>query len=189
MSSADSVERALVALGELHREIDRDVRHLTEIHATRLHCRRGCSACCLDGLSVTRIEAEKIRRAHGDLLSRAAPNPRGACAFLDQEGACRIYEDRPTICRSQGLPLRVLFENEAEEIEERRDICPLNAEGGPAIGALREEDCWLVGPQELRVQQLDELAFGAEVVEAGDADNVDDDSERIALRDLFRRAE
>ena len=187
MSSADSLERALAVLDDLHREIDRDVRRLAEIHTERLHCRRGCSACCLDDLSVTRIEAEKIRRGHGDLLGHSAPHPIGACAFLDSEGACRIYEDRPTICRSQGLPLRVLFENEAEEIEERRDICPLNEEGGPALDALGEEDCWLVGPQELRVQRLDDQAFcGDDDVASADLDGED---ERIALRDLFRRAE
>ena len=178
MSSADSVKYALSALDDLHREIDLGVRRLSEIHASRLNCRRGCSACCLDDLSVTRIEAEKIRRAHGPLLDRGEPHPVGACAFLDQDGACRIYDDRPTICRSQGLPLRVLFENEVEEIEERRDICPLNLEGGPPLGALGEEDCWLVGPHELRVLQLDERAFSDGRVEEEEA--------RIALRNLFR---
>jgi len=184
VSSADSVDRALDELGDLHRAIDRDVRRLSEIHASRLNCRRGCSACCLDNLLVTRIEAEKIRRAHGALLADAEPHPRGACAFLDEDGACRIYEDRPTICRSQGLPLRVIFENEAEEIEERRDICPLNSEGGPALDALSEEDCWLVGPQELRVRQLDDEAFAVGLAGVGDAGEED---ERIGLRDLFRR--
>jgi len=183
VSSVDSIERALVALDDLHHAIDREVRRLTEIHAARLNCRRGCSACCLDDLSVSRIEAERIRRAHGDLLGHGDPSPAGACAFLDQEGACRIYEVRPTICRSQGLPLRVLFENEVEEIEEHRDICPLNAADGPRLDSLPEEDCWLVGPEELRVEQLDAMAFGG--------DDADEDADReakagrIALRDLF----
>jgi Fe-S-cluster containining protein len=190
VSSADPVEHALIALGELYLEIDRNVRRLTRIHAERLQCRRGCSACCLDGLTVTRIEAEKIRRGHGDLLSQASPHSMGACAFLDQEGACRIYEDRPTICRSQGLPLRVVFENEVEEVEERRDICPLNIEGGPALDALPEEDLWLVGPEELRVQQLDEMAFAGDGNDAvathmNDDAEVDKNGERVALRDLF----
>lgn len=185
MSSADSVEGALRALENLYREIDLGVRRLSELHAERLQCRRGCSACCLDDLTVTRIEAEQIRRGHGDLLSRADPHPVGACAFLDREGACRIYQDRPTICRSQGLPLRVVFENELEEIEERRDICPLNIDGGPALEAMAEGDFWLVGPEELRVQQLDEMAFDGD----GDGDDrsqVDEKSRRVALRDLFR---
>lgn len=104
------------------------------------------------------------------------PHAVGACAFLDDEGACRVYEDRPYVCRSQGLPLRVLFENEANDIEERRDICPLNLEGGPPIESLDEDDCWLIGPFELRIARLDEELLGGQ-------------GERVALRDLFSEAE
>jgi len=188
VSSADAIDGALIALDDLYREVDRGVRRLTEIHARRLRCRRGCSACCLDGLNVTRIEAERIRRSHGDLLRRASPHAIGACAFLDREGACRIYADRPTICRSQGLPLRAVFENESEEIEERRDICSLNVERGRALEALAEDDLWLVGPEELRVQQLDEKAFGGggDHESGGDGAGGSAKGLRMALRDLFR---
>ena len=99
----------------------------------------------------------------------------GGCAFLDEQGGCRVYRDRPYVCRSQGLPLRIIMENEAGEIEERRDICPLNLEGGPPLESLDEDDCWLVGPFELRLGQLDDRLVGA-------------DRERIAMRDLFRSA-
>ena len=180
---AESLAQALSGLVALHHEIDRAVEILEAKHATRLQCRRGCSACCLDDLSVTRLEAEYIRDKHSTLLASAAPHARGACAFLDAEGACRIYENRPVICRSQGLPLRVLFENEVQEIEERRDICSLNEAGGPPVESLAEDDCWLVGPQELRVQRLDDQAFG-EDVRGGEED---DGSGRIALRALFVR--
>jgi len=121
---------------------------------------------------VTRVEAERIRARHGDLLATATPHPVGACAFLDADGACRIYADRPLVCRSQGLPLRILFEDESGEIEERRDICPLNLEGGPPLAALAEDDCWLVGIHELRLTAIDEASGGS-------------DETRIRLRDLF----
>ena len=162
MSSADGLEQGLAELAALHAEIDRRVRQLDEIHAARLQCGRGCSTCCLDDLSIARIEAERIRAAHPTLLDREEPHSPGACAFLDEEGACRIYEDRPSVCRSQGLPLRIVFENDREEIEERRDICPLNLEGGPPLDSLDEEDCWLIGPHELRLSQLNERVFGEE---------------------------
>jgi Fe-S-cluster containining protein len=154
VSSADAILDSLVAL---HDEIDREAGVLAEIHASRLQCGRGCSACCLDDLNVAWIEAERIRRAHPDLLKEGEPHEVGACAFLDAEGACRIYEVRPAVCRSQGLPLRILFENESDEIEERRDICPLNLEGGPDLALLDEDDCWLVGPHEWRLSRLDDL--------------------------------
>lgn len=168
-----AVERALAALVALHVEVDREARSLAARHAGRLQCRRGCHACCLDGLTVTRIEAERIRRAHPALLATGTPHPVGACAFLDAQGACRIYAERPLVCRTQGLPLRVVFENEAEELEERRDICPLNLPGGPPLDVLAESDCWLVGLYELRLASIDEAAGGS-------------DETRVALRALFR---
>lgn len=171
MSSAETL---LASLAELHAEIDREAGALAKLHGSRLRCARGCSACCLDGLSVRPIEAERIRRAHPDLLRTGEPHAEGACAFLDGEGACRIYADRPSVCRSQGLPLRIVFENERDEIEERRDICPLNLEGGPPLEALGEESCWLVGPHELRLERLDDL-----FVEGGARDG------RRLLRSLF----
>ena len=100
------------------------------------------------------------------------------CAFLDDEGACRIYADRPSVCRSQGLPLRVLFEDERGEIAERRDVCPLNLEGLPALDRLSEEDCWLVGPYELRLAALDARFSGRPPEDDGE-------TTRVALRSLF----
>lgn len=174
MSSADSADEAVASLRDLHDEIDAAAKALAKTHARRMQCRRGCSACCLDDLTVTQVEAERVRRAHSQLLRDGQPHPPGACAFLDGAGACRIYDDRPYVCRSQGLPLRVVFENEAGEIEERRDICPLNLDGGPALDLLDEDDCWLVGPFELRLGQIDEKFGGAE-------------RGRVALRTLFDR--
>ena len=167
-----SPDRAMDALVALHDELERETRALAAVHADRLQCRRGCHACCVDELTVTQIEAERIRRAHPELLARGTPHPVGACAFLDEEGACRVYAERPLVCRSQGLPLRILFEDEAEEIEERRDICPLNLEGGPPLEALPEEQCWLIGVHELRLAAIDEAAGGS-------------DETRVRLRDLF----
>jgi Fe-S-cluster containining protein len=162
----------LAALVALHDEIDREAAALAVVHGARLQCRRGCHACCVDDLTVTRIEAERIRRVHPALLAEGRPHPAGACAFLDDEGACRIYAERPSVCRSQGLPLRMFFEDEAGEIEERRDICPLNLEGGPPLAALPEEQLWLVGIHELRLAAIDEAAGGS-------------DETRIPLRELF----
>ena len=138
-------------LGEvlgLHAEVDGRVAELEERYGGRLQCGRGCSGCCVDGITVFAVEAERIRRRHGDLLAKGEPHPPGACAFLDGEGSCRVYADRPYVCRTQGLPLRwfeEIGEEEGAEIVERRDICPLNLESLPP-NALAEEDCWLIGP-------------------------------------------
>ena len=162
----------LRVLHQLHAEVDADARDLARAHGSRLRCARGCSSCCVDGLTVLEVEADRIRAAHAALLAAGAPHPKGACAFLDVEGACRIYADRPYVCRTQGLPLRWLEEDEHEEIIEQRDICPLNAEG-PALDSLPESACWLIGPYE---QRLIDLHLRASP-----------DMQRVALRALFAR--
>lgn len=172
----DARSAALHALRTLHGEIDREADRLANEHAERLRCGRGCSACCLDDLTVSPVEAELIRDTHPALLSEAEPHPKGACAFLDEEGACRVYAERPSVCRSQGLPLRMFFEDDVGEIEEHRDICPLNVEGGPSLASLPESSFWLVGPFELRLTAIEDDFLG----EASGEDA------RVALRSLFR---
>ncbi len=167
----DAIDSAR-ALAELHAAVDREAEALARVHAGRLQCRRGCAGCCVDDLTVTRIEAEGIRRAHPELLASGEPHPVGACAFLDGAGACRVYAERPLVCRTQGLPLRLFFEDEAGEIEERRDICPLNQAGGPPLDRLSDDALWLVGVHELRLTTLDEAHGGSEET-------------RVRLRDLF----
>ena len=156
------LEAAVEAVRKLHAAVDADAGRLARRHAARLRCRRGCAACCVDGLSVFEIEAERIRRAHVALLRDAAPHPPGACAFLDGEGACRIYAERPYVCRTQGLPLRWIEEEADGEVIERRDVCALNADGAPPLDGLAEEDLWLLGPVEQGLAALQaELDGGA----------------------------
>ena len=163
----------LVVLNSLYAEIDAQANVLTQIHGSRLVCRRGCSMCCVDDLTVFEVEAANIRQAHQDLLETATPHATGACAFLDHEGACRIYENRPYVCRTQGLPLRWLDEDASGEFIEFRDICPLNDEGDvEPIEDLPAAECWSIGPAEERLAKL-QLEFGNEKLT------------RVPLRGLF----
>jgi hypothetical protein len=136
---------------------------------------------------VSVLEAAVIRERHADLLRAEAPSPRGACAFLDASGGCRIYEDRPYVCRTQGLPLRWYAEDEHDDILEERAICERNLAGnitlpvfreapGVELEALPESDTWLVGPWEERLVELECQRSGGE-------------PERILLRSLFVSAE
>ncbi len=161
----------LVELQTLYAELERATAPLEQRHESRLNCRRGCSQCCVDELTVFAIEAEHIRRHAGTVLAEP-PGPRGACAFLDGEGACRIYPWRPYVCRTQGLPLRWLEEDEeSEDVFEYRDICPLNEAGEP-IEELDEDACWTIGPIEEHLARLQHTRSG--------------NGQRIALRDLFQ---
>jgi len=163
---------ALEWIRSVHAAVDARASAVAAHHGTRLTCRRGCSGCCQDGLTVYTVEAMRIEAEHGALLREGRPGPAGACAFLDTEGGCRIYESRPYVCRTQGLPLRWLEEGEDWEFVERRDICPLNAEGQP-IEALPDDECWEIGPVE------DRLSLAQEALDGGRL-------QRVSLRGLFR---
>lgn len=133
----------------LHAEVDVQARRLHVLHAERTQCRQGCHGCCEDDLTVFTVEAGRIRSAHAALLAHGTPGPVGGCAFLDSAGACRIYAERPYVCRTQGLPLRWLEDDHVE----RRDICPLN-EAGPPIEELEPDACWTLGPTEEKLARM-----------------------------------
>jgi hypothetical protein len=168
-TSATEPGTRLARLVALHDEVDAEAARLATIHRGRLHCRLGCDACCVDGIRVFEVEAERIRAARPELL-REAPHPPGACAFLDARGACRIHAERPYVCRTQGLPLRWIDAAAGGPVE-RRDICPLN-EAGPPLESLPEQSCWTLGPAEGRLAALQAEADGGRL-------------RRVALRDLF----
>ncbi|MFH1572648.1 MAG: YkgJ family cysteine cluster protein [Acidobacteriota bacterium] len=159
-------------LDDLYREVDRRVERLRVLHAARLRCRRGCSDCCEDGLTVFEVEARHIQLHCADLLANGTPHPDGACAFLDDAGACRIYPNRPYVCQTQGLPLRWIGKPIDGGPVELRDICPLN-EQGPPVEGLPAEACWHIGPFEAALANLQATADGGRL-------------RRVPLRALFR---
>ncbi|MCH2171758.1 YkgJ family cysteine cluster protein [Myxococcota bacterium] len=159
-------------LTRIHADVDANVEDLTSTHAERIHCQMGCSACCIDDISVFEVEADRIRTHCSEVLART-PHPVGACAFLDRHGACRIYAHRPYVCRTQGLPLR-WYEEQPNRTVELRDICELNEEG-PPVERLPEEECWLIGPVEGQLAELQAR------VDRGRR-------RRVRLRDLFEAA-
>lgn len=171
VASHDAVLKELEAF---YREIAEAARELDEIHRNRLRCAKGCASCCVDDLSVYEIEAENIRRHHAELLASGSPHPGGACAFLDQTGACRIYPHRPYVCRTQGYPLRWFAAGPDGDEVEWRDICPINEDERPIIELL-PQDCWTIGPAEERLAQLQTALPGGRMC-------------RIRLRDLFTRS-
>lgn len=85
-------------------------------------CHKGCSACCHSQVSVTEEEAKLLaqRIATGveidiDQLLRQARCEDHAgkflkltfnekkCIFLDQSGGCQVYNDRPSVCRTNAV--------------------------------------------------------------------------------------
>jgi len=100
--------------------------------ATRLEaqisCRPGCDACCRH-LSIFAVEAAALHLALCRLpaqdadfirLKAAASSPDAPCPLL-QDGLCLLYQVRPIICRTHGLPILVQRDG-ASGI----DFCPEN---------------------------------------------------------------
>lgn len=118
-------------------KIDTAARAIAARRASDLACTRGCSSCCVAGLEVLSVEAFALQEhldAHGP--SRPpAPSP-GSCAFLDEDGACTVYEARPVLCRTHGLPLRLAEPRtgaRAFRVLEDVEVCALNfTEAKPA---------------------------------------------------------
>lgn len=132
----------------LHQAIDEKVSVLETKHAAFMQCKRGCCDCCQDELTVFEVEASQIRT----FLKQTNPNlelhPAGSCAFLHpKDKSCQIYQARPYVCRTQGLPLRFLEETD-DGLAEFRDICPLNDTPTTPIEELDPQDCWEIGPTE-----------------------------------------
>lgn len=154
-SSNDLRARARDMIATLHDIVEELTEPLERLHADRMQCQRGCAGCCLDDLTVFEVEAAHIAHGTGDALHGQKPAPAGACAFLDEKGACRIYEHRPYVCRTQGLPLRWVEEEPATgEVVEYRDICPLNIEEGRPLELLPNEELWSIGPLEHKLAEL-----------------------------------
>jgi Fe-S-cluster containining protein len=85
-------------------------------------CKVGCDACCHTQVSVTADEAEllvqkinsgldipieRLRKqmsaGNDSSLYFNIPYFDRRCVFLSEEGSCRVYEDRPSVCRSNAV--------------------------------------------------------------------------------------
>ena len=118
-------------------------------YSKHLVCRAGCSGCCHHHLSVFPVEAEETRAAiealpapirdrveeqAREVLKREAQARPVSCPLLVDD-RCSIYQSRPLICRTQGLPLLM----EAEDGEQEVDFCPLNFTEAGAVDDLDED--------------------------------------------------
>jgi Fe-S-cluster containining protein len=85
----------------------------------QVRCGKGCAHCCRLWVGITRDDAallaERVRagtasadaerleaQRHWDtpMVFVGKPAAQASCVFLGPDGACTVYEDRPTICRA-----------------------------------------------------------------------------------------
>lgn len=120
-------DRTLANYYALRDRVDAFARRVTEGFATSLACRAGCDSCCRH-LTLFPVEAYALAAAlrllpEGEqamIRARAQAATPAACPLL-VDGVCRLYDARPLICRTHGLPLLVLAADSKSV-----DYCPLN---------------------------------------------------------------
>lgn len=123
-------------LVQLRRRVDAHFDAALARSPSAFQCGPGCEACCHVRIGVFAIEAAPIRDALTELAIRdpqlrtrvrdQADDPAHAdrCALLI-DGRCAVYDVRPLICRSHGLPIAadpVATSGNSLTI----DHCPLN---------------------------------------------------------------
>jgi uncharacterized protein len=99
-------------------------------------CHAGCDDCCRRRFTVTGIEAEVIREGlsalpearREELAIRAREAASNVCPALDPDRRCAIYEHRPIICRTHGLPIRFTEPHGGRSLP-MLDACPKNFVG------------------------------------------------------------
>jgi len=100
---------------ELLKKVDAFTASVLQEHGNHINCRRGCDECCRRSFSIFAVEALNLK-AGFDLLSKQMRrlilnnmgyyNHAGSpCPLLHNSG-CLLYEYRPVICRTHGLPVR-----------------------------------------------------------------------------------
>ncbi len=130
-ATADDIEALLANYRQLVAKVDGHCAAVAASHAEHLACRPGCDACCRH-LTVFAVEAVHLARRLAGLSSEARKAlvqgagqaaATGPCPLL-AGNLCQLYEDRPLICRTHGLPLLVKGEDGS-----RIDFCPENFRG------------------------------------------------------------
>lgn len=119
----NNIEQHFNRYKTLRTEIDSHSENLSNEHSKQMQCKKGCDMCCID-YSIFPIEFHFILN---DLKEKkiefenSSIKKKNVCLFLKNH-VCSIYNQRPIICRTHGLPL--LYANDDSEWE--LSACELN---------------------------------------------------------------
>lgn len=97
---------------------------LSQLHTDNIVCAAGCSNCCVN-LSVFPVEFYSILETlKANNVKTLSFDDKLSCGFL-KDSLCSIYNVRPLICMTHGLPI-VFRNDESEEPEYSVSFCEKN---------------------------------------------------------------
>lgn len=116
------IEKIVQRFVQLQNKSDISCGELHRLHHQHTVCRKGCDQCCMN-FNLLPVEFYSILNSiEGKKIEIQLTGNDEDCPFLVNH-SCQIYESRPLICRSHGLPILTMDE-EGEDWE--LSFCPLN---------------------------------------------------------------
>lgn len=145
---------------------------LRQIHGRHIACARGCSACCGQVLEILPVEFYYLQAAA--LVSNLSEpaTAEGACPLL-HKSRCSLYQHRPVICRTHGMPL-VVEENGLRRV----DCCLKNFKDG-TLNTLSGNSLLHLERMNLLLVSINHVFSAARGIDAG---------QRISIAQLFSPA-
>ena len=113
-------------------KVDAAVAHSSRLAADQISCRAGCDSCCVAGLTVFPVEAASLQRFLDAHVPAFSQKGEGWCTFVAVDGRCAVYDARPLLCRTHGLPLKGLQPEKRGSLRvvaEGVSVCGLNFTG------------------------------------------------------------
>jgi Fe-S-cluster containining protein len=130
----------------------------------QITCSAGCSSCCT-AITVFPVEAAAMREALANLPDQKAEEIRQHVSeHADEERCpllfhhrCLLYDARPIICRTHGLPIVYTTDD-----QRKSDCCPLNlteaeAISGSSVVDLDKVNTLLVAVNSIYLSQTDHV--------------------------------
>lgn len=167
---------ALINYHTLIGRVDELCRRILREFPDAIVCRAGCDGCCrhlslfpVEGMVLT-MALEKLPLEQRERIRRRAAqtSPDGPCPLL-HENLCLLYDARPIICRTHGLPILT-----GSGEERAVDFCPLNFQGveklpGHAVLDLDRLNATLAAINTVFVNELYEEPSGKERITIAEA--------------------
>lgn len=94
------------------KRVDERCNELAAEHQAHMQCRKGCDLCCMN-YRIFPVEYFSMKQALESKPVSTRESVDCGCVFL-KDHVCQIYEHRPVICRTHGLPLLFLNDEQWE---------------------------------------------------------------------------